>query len=171
MIKSLTIYLAGSIRDKQGDDISWREQVINAIDDKAVIISPLGGKTYHNDTGLWTASGIVPDAKFLVSHDFWAVDHCDAGIFNFSALTEKYPNIGTLIEFGRSTARSMLRYVILDPSYKGHENEKLYHLHPFIEINATLVFPNVMECCDFLESHLQVLSGKEPRYRYDKEKV
>ena len=164
--KLSSIYLAGSIRDDVTKDISWRELVISSLEGFNVsILNPLGGKTYNPQTKEWLASGAVPTGRFIVKHDFWAVDHADIVIFNFAALAEGYPNIGTLIEFGRATSTKSLLYVIIPEAYKGHGNTKLFKLHPFIEENSALVFPDLATCIDFMQQHLHVLSGQLPRFK------
>ena len=165
-IPPLKIYLAGSIRDGRPEDIEWREEMISHLSDVAIFLNPLGGKTYNPDTKEWRMSGIPSTAEAIVGHDFWCVDRADAVIFNFRALSEKYPNIGTLIEFGRTTGRApgCLIYSIVDPAYTGHENEAMFHLHPFIERNSTVVFQTTVDCRKFLAGHLRALSGTYPRF-------
>ena len=166
-MKTLTLYLSGAIRDNHPEDIGWREEVIAALHGYPVcILNPLGGKVHHPD-GSWTVSGIPSKASVIVAHDFWAVDHSDIIVTNFRALSQKYPNIGTLIEFGRGTARGCLMYSIIDPDYTGHENTKMFQLHPFIELNSAAIFNTVAECVTFLRSHLQVLSGFDPHFKGD----
>lgn len=160
------VYLAGAIRDGRKEDIEWREEVIFRCEGLATFINPLGGKVYHSESKRWTLHDHLPSsARFIVSQDFWAVDHVDIIVFNFLALSEGYPNIGTLVEFGRSTSRPILRYGIISPRYTGHENGAMYHLHPFIEENLTARFDCVAECVAFLEDHLSVLSGDTPSFR------
>lgn len=163
--RPLTVYLAGSIRDDKPGDIGWREKTINALVDKAIFLNPLGGKTFDPDTKEWLASGLVPGADFIVDHDFWCVDHIDAAIFNFLSMADGYPTIGSLIEFGRATKGSNLLYSIVPKNFKGHENVKLFHLHPFIEKNSAAIFNDVDSCIEFLKGHLDVLSGRSPRFQ------
>lgn len=159
-----TIYLAGAIRDSHPEDIEWREEMIMKLKDRATFLNPLGGKTFNKTTKDWRASGVVPGGRFIVKHDFWAVDVSNIVVFNFIALADRYPNLGTLIEFGRSTGTGALIYSIVPTTYTGHDNAKLFHLHPFIEENSAVVFPNVQECIDFLSEHLLVLSGVNPHF-------
>ena len=158
----LKIYLAGAIRDGNADDVAWREKMIGKLEKQAIFLNPLGGKTYNPETKMWTASGVKPIASFTVKHDFWCVDRADMVVFNFRALTEKYPNIGTLVEFGRATSRGGLIYSIVNPTYTGHENTALFKLHPFLEENSAAVFPTVDSCIEFMRRHLEVLSGRDP---------
>lgn len=164
--KILTGYLAGSIRDGIPEDINWREQMIAAMDDLPVrFINPLGGKNYDPETKKWSAAGIPSSARLIVKHDFWSVDHSDFVVFNFRALSQKYPNIGTLIEFGRATGAGAIIYSIVDPDYTGHENVTMYHLHPFIEENSAVVFSTTEECIAFLKRFLPAITGLNPRYQ------
>jgi nucleoside 2-deoxyribosyltransferase len=165
-MSKLTIYLAGAIRDGVKNDILWREQMILGLQDEPVsIINPIGGKTYNEGTGKWLVSGVESTAQFIVDHDFWAVDRSDIVVFNFQGLAEDYPNIGTLIEFGRSTGTKALRYSIIPSYYVGHDNQRHFKgLHPFIAKNSAVVFETADECLDFLRRHVQVLTGMNPHY-------
>ena len=162
---ALKIYLAGAIRDFNMGDIDWREKVIDKLSGEADFLNPLAGKTFNSESRKWLLNGIPSTAKTIVQQDFWCVDHADIVIFNFSGLVEKYPNIGTLCEFGRSTARPLLRYIILEQGYTGHENSKMYGLHPFIAENAAAIFETVDSCIAFLEKQLPMLSGKAPWFK------
>ena len=160
-----TIYLAGAIRDGVADDIAWREETITALGKIANIINPMGGKSFDEATGLWHVSGVPSGARLIVKHDFWAVDRADIVIFNFTALTQKYPNIGTLVEFGRATATGALIYSIIDDKYEGHDNKGMkYGLHPFLAETSACVFQTVSDCINFCVRHIPVLTGETPRY-------
>lgn len=166
---SLKMYLAGSIRDKVKEDIEWRERLIDALTPYILhgmlcILNPLGGKHYDPVNKQWTMSGVESSAQHIWSQDSWCVDRTDLLVCNFLALGDKYPNIGTLVEFGRSTSKAMLRYVIIPKGYKGHENPEMYNLHPFIVHNAAHVFYSVDECIEFLIEHIPVLAGVAPRF-------
>lgn len=168
------IYLAGAIRDGRQDDIQWREDVIDALSYRAVFLNPLASKTYDPETKNWTMSGIVPKASVIVPHDFWMVEHSDAIIFNLSALSEGYPNIGTLVEFGHATALNPrpLIYSVIDPKLVTNPNATLVDgvqkmfggLHPFLSINSAVVFDSMAALITFLSSHLDSLSGAQPRF-------
>jgi nucleoside 2-deoxyribosyltransferase len=163
--KMPVIYLAGAIRDNHPEDIQWRESVLQTCKGLAIFLNPLAGKTYHEDTKEWTVSGHKSGARFIVKHDFWCVDRSDIIVFNFRALSEKYPNIGTLIEFGRATGRGALLYSIVDPAYTGHGNSAMFKLHPFIEENSAAVFPTMPDAITFLKQHLVTLSGVDAHYK------
>lgn len=159
------IYLAGAIRDNRPDDIEWRERVISALGDKATFLNPLGGKTYNSETREWTMSHKVPSTtKHIVPQDLWEVDRADIVIANLSALAEGYPNIGTLMEFGRATARGALIYTVLEANYAGHDNPKMYSLHPFLDWLSAASFTSVDDLIAFLHRHLDVLSGANPHF-------
>lgn len=158
------VYLAGAIRDNHPEDISWREYVISAIQHKSVILNPLAGKSFNAADKQWTVSGVPSSASLIVKHDFWSVDRADVVIFNFTALAEQYPNIGTLVEFGRATANGALLYAVIDQDYKGHENTDMYDLHPFLAENCAVVFNSITDLVAFLSQHIEVLSGATPRF-------
>lgn len=161
-----TIYLAGAIRDGHPEDIEWRENIIEGLRGLATFINPLGGKKHDKKKGGWTVSGIPSTGKLIVKQDFWSVDRSDILIFNFTGLaTSDYKSIGTLVEFGRSTKSSALKYVIIPDKFTGHENGKMYGLHPFIAENASAMFETPEECLKFLRAHLPVLSGLQPHYK------
>ena len=166
MRSDLVIYLAGSIRDDKPADIEWREQVITAMQDLPVtFLNPLGGKQYDAATRIWTMGTThQASATMIVKQDFWCVDRSDIVIFNFIALAEGYPNIGTLVEFGRATKAGALIYSIIPKEYTGHENPTMYRLHPFLEQNSAGIFHGVEECVEFLQVQLSVLTGLKPRY-------
>lgn len=168
MKRPLTMYLAGAIRDDFiKEDTEWREEVITALSNSPVtIINPVGGKTFNGTTRDWKMSGITPISDVIVPHDFWAVERSDVVLFNFRALSQRYPNIGTLIEFGHATGLHPrpLIYSIIDPDYSGHDNAKLFQLHPFIEKNSAAIFSTVDDAVDFMVQHFEVLSGMAPRF-------
>lgn len=162
----LKMYLAGAIRDDHiEEDVGWRREVIMALADIPVaILNPLAGKTYNKRTHDWDMHGIVPTASVIVPHDFWCVDHADIALFNFRSLTQKYPNIGTLVEFGRATGTGALIYSIVDTDYTGHGNAKLYKLHPFISRNSAAVFNTVQEAIEFISESALALTGDNPHF-------
>jgi len=162
----ITLYLAGSIRDGHDEDISWREDMITAVQHLPVrVLSPLGGRYFDPTTKLWTLrTGQVDDAKMIVKQDFWYIDQSDVVVFNFLALAQGYPNIGTLVELGRATGTEALIYTIVATTYQGHENPVMYRLHPFLEQTGAVVMHSVEQCREFLTAHLEVLTGVTPRY-------
>lgn len=163
--KMPVIYLAGAIRDNYPEDIEWRERLLKSLQNLAVFLNPLGGKTQDPTTKQWSVSGVPSSARFITQHDRWSVRRSDIVVFNFRALSQKYPNIGTLVEFGMAVMNNCLIYSIVDPEYKGHENERMYHLHPFLEEFSAHVFATVDDCEAFLKNHLPVLSGVDPHYK------
>lgn len=168
------IYLAGAIRDSRPDDIEWREHVMAKLGNKAIWLNPLASKTYDPESKNWTMSGITPVASVIVPHDFWMVEHSDAIIFNLSALREGYPNIGTLVEFGHATALNPrpLIYSVIDPTLVTNPNATLTQgvqkmfggLHPFLSVNSAVVFDSIANLVNFLDSHLDSLSGAQPHF-------
>jgi nucleoside 2-deoxyribosyltransferase len=161
--RPVSIYLAGAIRDGCPQDIEWREEVIEAIGDKAVLMNPLGGKHYSPQTKAWTfAGGRTPTPRSIVHHDLWCVDRADIVLANLESLADGYPMIGTMMELGRATATGALLYVIIKPGQQGLAN-KMFRLHPFIEDLASGVFESVDDAIDFLHCHLPVLDGRGPR--------
>ncbi len=164
-VKAISIYLAGAIRDGHPEDIEWREDVIRRLAALPVrILNPLAGKHYDEVSKTWTVSGVPSTAKLITRHDKWYLEHSDAVVFNFRALSQGYPNIGTLVEFGMAVARGALIYVIVDADYTGHENVKMYHLHPFLNEFASVVFHDVDACVAFLRRHVTAISGASPSY-------
>jgi nucleoside 2-deoxyribosyltransferase len=159
-----TIYLAGAIRDGRMEDINWRERVIDELGGQANFLNPLGGKVYDPVTKNWTMSGFQAGAKVIVKHDLYCVSHSDIVIANLTSLSEGYPTIGTLMEFGAAVGQGKLIYSIIEPGYKGHENTALYKLHPFLSENSAMVFTSVEEAIRFLSRHLGVLSGTRPNF-------
>ena len=158
------IYLAGAIRDGNKNDIQWREDIINRCNNKAVFLNPVGGKTYDNNAKTWSLHSVEPKAKVIVDHDFWCVDRADIVIFNFTALSEGYPNIGTLVEFGRASSFPSLKYSIIDANYAGHQNQSMYKLHPFLEINSSIIFNSIQSLLEFLPQNLDNLSGANSHF-------
>lgn len=159
----LSMYLAGAIRDEREEDIVWREQVIDALKSLPVrIMNPLAGKSYED--GQWTVSGVPSSAKFITKHDKWMVRDADMVLFNFRALSQQYPNIGTLVEFGMATMADKLIYVIIDPDYVGHGNQRMYKLHPFIGEFASATFDTTEQAIKFLARHIKALSGRAPSF-------
>jgi len=161
----LSMYLAGAIRDGRKEDIEWREQVIDALKGLPVrIINPIAGKTYED--GKWTVSGVSSGAKFITKHDQFYVRQADIGLFNFRALSQGYPNIGTLVEFGwaSNNVKPTLIYAIVDPDYAGHDSKKMYNLHPFIEQFAAQVFDTTEQAIEFLKRHVPVMTGLAPSF-------
>ena len=159
-----TVYLAGAIRDGKSEDIEWREDFVNELEGKATFLNPLGGKLYHSGTGQWTVCGQPSTARAIVKQDFWCVDRADIIVANLTPMASGYPSIGTIFELGRATARGCVVYVILDPGFTGHENGKMYGLHPFIAENSAMTFASVKEAIEFFDQYLDVLSGCEPNF-------
>jgi nucleoside 2-deoxyribosyltransferase len=161
------MYLAGAIRDDHPEDVAWREQVIAALYAHPVrIMSPLGGKTKDAE-GNWTVSGVPSDADFITNHDQFYVQEADIVLFNFRALSQGYPNIGTLVEFGWATApstRKKLIYAVVDPDYTGHGNTKMYRLHPFLSKYIAKQFETVDQAVTFLRKHAFVMAGTKPQF-------
>ena len=163
------IYLAGSIRDSVSEDIEWRERAVEALRRYATVLNPLAGKRYNPETGAWTLyDGEVPDAKYIVQADFWAVDRSDIILFDFRSLgVNGYLSLGTMTEFGRSTARSVLRLGIIEPGFIGHENKRHFPgLHPFIEQNCAKMFPGPDAAVEFARSYVASVT-RSPQYRWD----
>ena len=160
----MKIYLAGAIRDGVEYDIKWREQVIAALQNKIEILNPLAGKRFDPVAKKWTMNGIDPIGRVIVKHDFWCVDNSDIVLFNFEALKDGYPNIGTLVEFGRATSTGALIYSVIDPNYTGHSNLGMFKLHPFIQENSAATFDSMSEAISFLDEHIDVLDGVNPSY-------
>lgn len=160
------IYLAGAIRDNKDEDIAWREQAIGRLYDVAQILNPLAGKSFDPDTGKWLLFGNEnPDARYIVQADFWCVDRADIILFNFASLADKYPSLGTLTEFGRSTARPILRLAIVGSEYQGHENTKHFPgLHPFLAENCAKVFGSPAEAIAFTRNYCLAVT-QSPRFR------
>ena len=150
-----TIYLAGSIRDGNSEDIAWRERAVKKLSDYATVLNPLAGKTFNEVTGAWQLYGnTVPDSKYIVHADFWCVDRSDIILFDFRSLADGYPSLGTMTEFGRSTARSILRLAIIPEDYKGHENTRHFKgLHPFLEQNVAKVFQGANAAIEFTRNY------------------
>lgn len=155
------VYLAGSIRDGNAEDILWREHAIDVLQDVADIISPLAGKRFDPTSGKWSLYGTeVPDAKYIVHADFWAVDRADIILFDFRSLADGYPSVGTLTEFGRSTARNVLRLAIIAPTYAGHESQRRFvGLHPFLEQNVAKTFGGPKDAIGFVFRYCVAISG------------
>lgn len=158
------VYLAGPIRDGYAADIAWREQVIQGLSGRAVFLNPLGAKTYEESSGVWRMSGIPSTPAAIVRHDAWCVDRADIVLANMSALADKYPMIGFLLELGRAWGRGKLIYVIVPCDYTGHENRMYASLHPFLQEVAAARFDSVLDALTFLQRHLDVLSGKNPHF-------
>lgn len=168
------VYLAGAIRDNHPEDITWRRDMIDRVGARAIWLNPLGGKFYNPNppegAPNWTLHQMVPSmSNVIFKQDMWCVARADIVIFNFAALKDGYPNIGTLVEFGCAVSPSWdkpkLIYSIIDPEYKGHENKVMFHLHPFLEVPSSIIFPTVEHCMEFCVRHFPVLSGINPHYR------
>ncbi len=170
------VYLAGAIRNSHvEEDSEWREWAIQAFGDRAVILNPLAGKEFYPKNRDWTLHGRRVSSRCIVGHDFYAVDSANLIIFNFMALAGGYPMIGTLTEWGRSTARHVLRYTILPEKYTGHDKIGLYGLHPFLHEPSDMIFESIGECLVFASAHLDVIAGTSPNFggiiRYKEEEV
>jgi nucleoside 2-deoxyribosyltransferase len=160
-----TVYLAGAIRDGRNEDIIWREQLIEAIGDRARVLSPLACKSYNATTKRWLIHGFVePSADFIVKHDLWMVRQADIVVGNVISLAEGYPSIGTLIELGGAAILNKVIYLLLAEGYRGHQNQEMYRVHPFLERNAAAVFSTLEELEVFLPAQLDVMNGSAPSF-------
>lgn len=160
----LRVYLAGAIRDEHPEDINWREDFIEKLKDIAIVFNPLAGKIYDPEKKKWSLWGHSSSGELIVPHDFWMVEHSDIIVFNFLALAEGYPNIGTLVEFGHATAGNSLIYSIVPKGYTGHENVSQYKLHPFLAKNSAMIFNGEDSCLNFLIKRIKSLNGENPSY-------
>jgi hypothetical protein len=158
----IKIYLAGSIRDGVAEDFAWRERAIKAIPlSNATILSPLAGKSYNPVAKTWHIyDRHLPDAKYIVQADYWCVDRCDLMLVDLRALADGYPCIGTISEWGRSTARNIMRLVTVSPNQKGAN--AIFGLHPFIAESAAKVFTDVDLMIDFAATHVRAVT-EDPR--------
>lgn len=157
------VYLAGSIRDGVEEDIAWRERAIDALQsERCIIFSPLAGKKYEPETKLWTLYGkSVPDSKYIVHADYWCVERSDLILFDFRSLATGYASIGTMSEWGRSTAYNILRLSTVAPNQKGAN--AMFGLHPFLEQHSAKVFNDVDEMIGFAKANIQAVTTS-PRY-------
>ena len=160
----MTVYLAGSIRDGNVQDIEWREHAIQQLSPYAIVLNPLAGKSYDAAAEQWTIFGEDSDAKYIVKADFWCVDRADIILFDFRSLAEGYPSIGTLTEFGRSTTHSCLRFAILAPAYKGHNNRQFPGLHPFLEQNVAKSFLDPSHAVAFVQTYCMATAANDSNY-------
>lgn len=165
MANPITVYLAGSIRDGVEEDIAWRERAITALDPEyCTVLSPLAGRQYNADTKIWSLyGGNVPDSKYIVHADYWCVDRADLFLVDLRSLATGYASIGTISEWGRSTARSILRLVTVAPNQKG--GNAMFGLHPFIEQHAAKVFNDIDEMIKFARNYIRAVTIN-PNYRF-----
>jgi hypothetical protein len=156
------IYLAGSIRDGVPEDFLWRERAIAKIPSaNTTIFSPLAGKSYDPETKKWWLYGDnVPTSRYIVHADYWCVDRADMLLVDLRSLADGYPSIGTVAEWGRSTARSILRLVTVAPNQKGAN--AMFGLHPFIAEHAAQVFTDVDQMIAFAARHVLAVT-EDPR--------
>jgi len=162
----VTVYLAGAMRDNRiEEDSQWREDIIEACQGLAIFLNPMAGKSFNRKTKEWDFCGMEPTADVIVRHDFWAVQRADIVLFNFKALSQDYPMIGSLIEFGHGTAspHTKLLWSIIDADYAGHDNTG-FNLHPFLEKNSALIFHSFDEALTKVPRLLAVMSGKNPHF-------
>jgi len=152
------VYLAGSIRDGNAEDIAWRERAIAALEgEPCTIFSPLAGKDYNPETKRWTLYGDhIPDSKYIVHADYWCVERSDLILFDFRSLSTGYASIGTLSEWGRSTAYNILRFVTVSPK-QGQANA-MFGLHPFLEQHAAKIFTDVDDMIAFAKANIRAIT-------------
>lgn len=159
------LYLVGAIRDDRPEDIAWREDVIDRLRGRALILNPLAGKSYDPERKSWTVhGGVVPSAKYIFRHDLACVRRADAIVANMTALSERYPNIGSLVEIGGAAILGKLIYLLIDKDYAGHDNQTMYKLHPFLDEAATVVFYSMAEMLKYLDNQVDMLSGIKPSF-------
>ena len=160
------MYLVGSIRDNNLEDVEWREEAIKRLSKKMILLNPLAEKHFDEETKTWDIVGVKSSAELIFKQDKWCVDNSDIILANLLCLADEYPTIGSLLELGRAWAKEKLIYLIVPKGYKGHEQSvKMYKLHPFLHGIAAHVFNSVEESLDYLEVYLDVLNGTKPSYR------
>ena len=159
---NVKIYLAGSIRDGIPEDFDWRERAIKAFKGaNATILSPLAGKSYDPEKKTWHLYGShLPDSRYIVHADYYCVDRMDIMLVDLRSLADGYPSIGTMSEWGRSTARSVLRLVTVSPNQKGAN--AVFGLHPFIAEHAAKVFNDIDLMIEFAVTHVNAITA-DPR--------
>lgn len=169
----LTLYLAGAIRDTHREDVEWREQLIFALnnlnqdyDDPIVqVLNPLGNKTFNPNNKEWRVGGVLSTPSLIFQQDLWCVRRADIIVAHLGALSDRYPNIGTLMEIGAAVGMGgKLIYTIISPTYQGHDNPGVFRLHPFLAEASSATFGTYEECEEFLVSHLPTLAGVEPNF-------
>jgi hypothetical protein len=149
-VKLPIIYLAGAIRPDHPEDAEWRLQWMSSLVGLAVVYNPMLGKEVT--AGQWTLFGVPSDPALIVHHDLYMLDNADIVVFNLLAMGEDYPCMGSLIEFGRSTARSQIRYVVAPPNVVGH---------PFITQLTAHHFEDLGDALKFTRSMCSVLTATE----------
>ncbi len=159
------LYLVGAIRDDRPEDIEWREQVIEHLEDHATVLNPLAGKTYNTETKRWTVHGkVTPTAKYIFRHDLACVRKADVIVANMTALSDGYPSIGSLMEIGAAAMLGKLIYLLVDENYAGHANPAMFTLHPFLDEAATVVFHTLPDLLEYLDHQVDMLSGRRPYF-------
>ena len=152
------IYLAGAIRPDHREDEEWRIQFTKSLIGLAIVYNPMFGKERKDDQ--WTIFGVPSHDRMIVHHDFYMVDNADIVVFNLLAMKEGYHCIGTMTEFGRSTARTQIRYVIAPPDDASYPK-----IHPFIVQSAAHVFTTVEETLGFVMNVCAMLTISERSIR------
>ena len=160
----LRIYLAGAIRNGNQGDLDWRNEAVKALKWNFDVWSPTAGKSYTE--GKWSFLGSPPQSKQIVAQDLWMVDNCDVFLANLTSLSEGYPTIGTLIEFGRATAMGKAIYAIVsEKPVAGIEGALAgfqVAIHPFILENSAMTFTTVEDALTYLQQYVYVLNGMAP---------
>lgn len=152
------IYLAGSIRDGVAEDFAWRERAIKALQHRrCTVFSPLAGKSYNPEAKTWHLyEKHLPDSGYIVQADYWCVDHSDIMLVDFRSLADGYPSIGTVSEWGRSTARPILRLATISPNQRGAN--AIFGVHPFIKEHAAKLFTDIDLMIDFAQQHVDAIT-------------
>jgi hypothetical protein len=151
-VKLPVVYLAGAIRPDHPEDGEWRLHWMSQLVGLAVVYNPMFGKDVTE--GRWSLFGLPSDPALIVHHDFYMLDNADIIVFNLLAMGEGYPCLGSLMEFGRSTTRSQVRYVILPT---GHA----VNTHPFITHLAAHRFEDLEDALKFIRNVCAGLTATE----------
>lgn len=165
----ITMYLAGPIRANVKYDWMWRQMVIANTREwqesqDLRILNPMAGNFHDTEQNVVYTSGVPITDGHINQQDLWCLQHSDIVLFNFSGLADGYPCIGSLVEWGRAIDQAILRYVIWPKEFTSSESMGVGKIHPFIEQNATEIFPETKHAITFLQRHLPVLLGTHPDY-------
>lgn len=155
------IYLVGPVRNNQlAEDVQWRHEFIEEMTEYPVrFLNPLAGKTIRD--GQWE-SGIIPNSKNIAIESFDMLERADMVVANFSAI-QTYPCIGSLIEFGRASAKSKLMYTIVPKTFHGG-GDGIGFYHPLIDYPSAFIFNDVSSCLEYVKDKVLHITGTEPRF-------
>ena len=157
--RPLVVYLAGPITGLEyAGAVDWRDEVRSRLAISAPhveCIDPMRAKQHLavvESIGPHGHPGGLLGSHAVVARDMWDVDRCDVVLMNLAGAQQV--SIGSMVELGRTSARSKFVIVVLPPEERGEAADAYRnpHDHLFVFELASTVAASLDEALTVIES-------------------